>query len=73
MSASAVDPKRAETQINQRLSLRKPQTASLRRLADIVDLISPSKKTEVEAARDVIRAAYGARLAFRMWPAEGRA
>lgn len=59
MSASAVDPKRAETQINQRLSLRKPQTASLRRLADIVDLISPSKKTEVEAARDVIRAAYG--------------
>ena len=59
MSVSAVDPKRAETQINQRLSLRKPQTESLRRLADIVDLIAPSKDTDLEAAREAIRAAYG--------------
>lgn len=59
MSLSAVDPKRAETQINQRLSLRKPQTESLRRLADIVDLIAPSKDTDVEAAREAIRDAYG--------------
>lgn len=59
MSVSAVDPKRAETQINQRLSLRKPQTESLRRLADIVDLIAPSKATDVEAAREAIRTAYG--------------
>lgn len=59
MSVSAVDPKRAETQINQRLSLRKPQTESLRRLADIVDLIAPSKDTDIDAAREAIRAAYG--------------
>lgn len=59
MSVSAVDPKRAETQINQRLSLRKPQTESLRRLADIVDLIAPSKDTDIEGAREAIRAAYG--------------
>jgi len=59
VSVSAVDPKRAETQINQRLSLRKPQTESLRRLADIVDLIAPSKETDIEAARAAIRAAYG--------------
>jgi type III restriction enzyme len=59
VSVSAVDPKRAETQINQRLSLRKPQTESLRRLADIVDLIAPSKATDVEAAREAIRTAYG--------------
>ncbi|WP_392354476.1 DEAD/DEAH box helicase family protein [Brevundimonas sp. LF-1] len=59
MSVSAVDPKRAESQINQRLSLRKPQSESLRRLADIVDLIAPSKDTDVEAAREAIRNAYG--------------
>jgi len=59
MSVSAVDPKRAETQINQRLSLRKPQTESLRRLADIVDLIAPTKNTDIDAARDAIREAYG--------------
>lgn len=59
MSVSTIDHKRAETQINQRLSLRKPQTESLRRLADIVDLISPSKDTDVEAAREAIRDAYG--------------
>ena len=59
MSVPVVDPKRAETQINQRLSLRKPQSESLHRLADIVDLIAPSKDTEVEAAREAIRAAYG--------------
>lgn len=59
MSVSAVEPKRAETQINQRLSLRKPQTESLRRLADIVDLIAPAKDTDIDGARDAIRAAYG--------------
>lgn len=59
MSVSTVDPKRAETQINQRLSLRKPQSESLRRLADIVDLIAPSKDTDVEAAREDVRSAYG--------------
>lgn len=59
MSVPVADPKRAETQINQRLSLRKPQSESLRRLADIVDLISPTKETDVEAARETIRAAYG--------------
>ena len=59
MSVSLVDPKRAFTQINQRLSLRKPQTEALRRLADIVDLVAPSKDTEVEAAREAIRATYG--------------
>ena len=57
MSAPVVDPKRAETQINQRLSLRKPQSESLHRLADIVDLIAPSKDTDVETAREAIRAA----------------
>ena len=59
MTVAAVDPKRALSQINQRLSLRKPQTESLRRLADIVDLIDPSKTTNVDAARDAIRDAYG--------------
>lgn len=59
MSVPAVDPKRAETQIDQRLSLRKPQSESLRRLADIVDLIAPSKETDIDAAREAIRAAFG--------------
>ena len=59
MSVSVVDPKRAETQINQRLSLRKPQSESLHRLADVVDLIAPSKDTDVESAREAIRATYG--------------
>jgi type III restriction enzyme len=59
VSVSAVDPKRAEMQINQRLSLRKPQSESLRRLADIVDLIAPSKDTDVEAAREAVRSVYG--------------
>lgn len=54
-----VDPKRAVTQITQRLSLRKPQAEALRRLDDIVDLIAPSKDTDVEAARDAVRAVYG--------------
>ena len=54
-----VDPKRAVTQISQRLSLRKPQAEALRRLDDIVDLIAPTKDTDVEAARDAVRAVYG--------------
>ena len=51
-----VDPKRAVIQITQRLSLRKPQAEALRRLDDIVDLIAPSKDTDVAAARDAVRA-----------------
>ena len=54
-----VDPKRAVTQITQRLSLRKPQAEALRRLDDIVDLIAPSKDTDVEAAREAVRQVYG--------------
>ncbi len=54
-----VDPKRAVSQITQRLSLRKPQAEALRRLDDIVDLIAPTKDTDVEAARAAVRAAYG--------------
>jgi type III restriction enzyme len=54
-----VDPKRAVVQITQRLSLRKPQAEALRRLDDIVDLISPGKTTDVLAARDAIRSVYG--------------
>lgn len=54
-----IDPKRAVSQITQRLSLRKPQAEALRRLDDIVDLISPSKTIDVEAARDAIRQIYG--------------
>lgn len=56
---SAVDPKRAVSQVIQRLSLRKPQAESLRRLDDIVDLIAPSKTTDVEAAREAVRRVYG--------------
>lgn len=56
---SAVDPKRAVSQIIQRLSLRKPQAESLRRLDDIVDLIAPSKTTDVDAAREAVRRVYG--------------
>ena len=55
----AAEPKRVVTQIIQRLSLRKPQAESLRRLDDIVDLISPSKSTDVEAAREAVRQAFG--------------
>lgn len=54
-----IDPKRAVTQITQRLSLRKPQAEALRRLDDIVDLIAPSKTTDVAAARDAVRKSYG--------------
>lgn len=54
-----VDPKRAVTQITQRLSLRKPQAEALRRLDDIVDLIAPSKDTDVEATREAVRQVYG--------------
>lgn len=54
-----IDPKRAVIQITQRLSLRKPQAEALRRLDDIVDLIAPSKDTDVAAARDAVRQVYG--------------
>lgn len=54
-----IDPKRAVIQITQRLSLRKPQAEALRRLDDIVDLIVPSKDTDVAAAREAVREVYG--------------
>lgn len=54
-----VDPKRAVIQITQRLSLRKPQTEALNRLHNIVDLIAPTKTTDVAQARDAIRSVYG--------------
>lgn len=54
-----IDSKRAVSQITQRLSLRKPQAEALRRLDDIIDLIAPSKDTDVEAARDAVRQVYG--------------
>ncbi|PFG64320.1 type III restriction enzyme [Thioclava sp. ES.031] len=54
-----VDPKRAVHQINQRLSLRKPQAEALRRLDTIVTDIDPKKDTDVELARDAVRATYG--------------
>jgi type III restriction enzyme len=54
-----VDPKRAVHQIHQRLSLRKPQAEALRRLDTIVTDIDPKKDTDVDLARDAVRAAYG--------------
>lgn len=59
MSVHITDPKRAFTEVNQRLSLRAPQTEALRRLDDIVDLVAPSKDTEIDVAREAIRVAYG--------------
>lgn len=53
------DPKRAVLQINQRLSLRKPQAEALRRLDNIVELVDPKKSTDVEMARKAVREAYG--------------
>lgn len=55
----ASDPKRAVLQINQRLSLRKPQAEALRRLDDIVDLVGPEKGADVEMARAAVREVYG--------------
>ena len=49
---------RALHQIVQRLSLRKPQAISLERLADVVDLIAPSKRTDVEAALSTVQSTY---------------
>jgi len=54
-----VDPKRAVHQINQRLSLRKPQAEALRRLDTIVTDIDPKKDTDVDMARDAVRASFG--------------
>lgn len=53
------DPKRAVLQINQRLSLRKPQAEALRRLDDIVDLVGPAKEADVDMARAAVREVYG--------------
>ncbi|MCA3739358.1 MAG: DEAD/DEAH box helicase family protein [Phenylobacterium sp.] len=49
---------RALHQISQRLSLRKPQAESLKRLADVIDLIDPSKDTDVSGALEAVKAAY---------------
>ncbi|WP_416408561.1 DEAD/DEAH box helicase family protein [Agrobacterium rosae] len=54
-----IDSKRAVTQVAQRLSLRKPQAEALKRLDDIVDLIAPRKDTVLDAAREIVRGAYG--------------
>jgi type III restriction enzyme len=53
------DPKRAVHQINQRLSLRKPQAEALRRLDTIVTDIDPKKDTYLDLARDAVRASFG--------------
>lgn len=49
---------RIATSVSQRLSLRTPQAASLRLLADILDVIQPSKTNDVMAALKRVRAAY---------------
>ncbi|AWM78752.1 hypothetical protein HYN04_06195 [Phenylobacterium parvum] len=49
---------RALHQIGQRLSLRKPQAESLKRLADVIDLVDPTKGTDVAGALEAVRAAY---------------
>jgi len=49
---------RALHQIGQRLSLRKPQAESLKRLADVIDLIDPSKDTDVAGALEAVQAIY---------------
>ena len=49
---------RALHQVSQRLSLRKPQTESLQLLAEILDLVDPTKDTDVAGALDAIRAVY---------------
>lgn len=49
---------RALHQIGQRLSLRKPQTESLRRLADVIDLVDPAKDTDVDGALKAVQAVY---------------
>ena len=49
---------RAIAQISARLSLRKPQQESLKRLAEVIDLIGPSKETDVDLALEAVKAAY---------------
>ncbi len=49
---------RALHQIGQRLSLRKPQAESLKRLAEVIDLVDPSKDTDVAGALEAVKAAY---------------
>ena len=49
---------RAIAQISARLSLRKPQQESLKRLADVIDLTDPSKETDVDLALEAVRDAY---------------
>ncbi len=49
---------RAAASVSQRLSLRAPQAASLRILADVLDVIEPSKTADVVAALEKVRAAY---------------
>lgn len=49
---------RAIAQISARLSLRKPQQESLRRLADVIDLTGASKETDSDLALKAVRAAY---------------
>ncbi len=46
-------------QICQRLSLRAPQVESLRRFADVLDLIEPAKDADLSAALAAVREKYG--------------
>lgn len=55
----AVESKRAVHQVNQRLSLRKPQAEALRRLDMIVTDTDPKKTTDNDLARDAVRSAFG--------------
>ena len=49
---------RALHKVSQRLSLRKPQAESLQLLAEVLDLVDPSKDTDIAGALDAIRAVY---------------
>lgn len=45
-------------QISARLSLREPQKESLRRLADVLDRITPDKSIDLPSALEAVQAAY---------------
>jgi type III restriction enzyme len=51
------DP-RITTSVAQRLSLRTPQVSSLRLLADVLDIIEPSKTNDVVRVLEKVRAGY---------------
>ena len=57
-SSENADRQKIYAQIIQRLSLRRPQTESLKRLKDVVETIDPSKDTDSERALESIKALY---------------